>query len=158
MSNKKPKTLHGMAAIRAIEANEGELSPEQRFVALKEGYVDGEYLDHKGIPTRGVGQTGKFMYMTYKETFSILEEECAKKFIPAYPVLDEKLRCVIMSAFYRGDIQQSPKFRRLFNEHKYEEAAAEFLNHKEYLTKSTPKQIKQRIRDLSEVLLDAVKR
>ena len=145
-----------MAAIRAIEAKEGELSPEQRYVALKEGYVDGEYLDHKGITTKGVGQTGKFMYMTYKEAFSILEKECAEKFIPAYPLLSSDMRCVIMSAFYRGDIQQSPTFRRLFNEHQYEKAAAEFLNHKEYKTKSTPKQIKQRIKEVSDCILEHV--
>lgn len=152
----KSKTLHGIAAIKAIESKEGELSPEQRFVALKEGYVDGEYLDHKGIPTRGVGQTGKFMYMSYKEAFSILEEECRKRFIPAYPVLSERLRCVIMSAFYRGDIQQSPRFRKLFNEYKYEEAAKEFLDHKEYKAKNTPKQIKQRIKEVHDAIMDAL--
>lgn len=152
----KSKTLHGMAAIKAIESKEGELSPEQRFVALKEGYVDGEYLDHKGIPTRGVGQTGKFMYMSYKEAFSILEEECRKRFIPAYPVLSERLRCVIMSAFYRGDIQQSPRFRKLFNECRYEEAAIEFLDHKEYKAKNTPKQIKQRIKEVHDTIMDVL--
>lgn len=150
----KVKTLHGMAAIRAIESKEGELSPEQRYVALKEGYVDRKYLDHKGIPTVGVGQTGKFMYMTYKEAFSILEKECAEKFIPAYPLLSEKMRCVIMSAFYRGDIQQSPKFRRLFNEHQYEKAAVEFLYHKEYLANSTPTQIKKRIKEVSDTIIE----
>lgn len=152
----KSKTLHGMAAIKAIEAEEGKLSPEQRFVALKEGYVNGEYLDHKGIPTRGVGQTGKFMYMSYKEAFSILEEECAKKFIPAYPVMSKEMRSVIMSAFYRGDIQQSPKFRRLFNEYRYEEAAKEFLNHKEYLANSTPTQIKKRIKEVADTIVEHI--
>ena len=149
----KSKVLHGNAAIKAIEAKEGKLSPEQRYVALKEGYVDGDYLDHKGIPTRGVGQTGKYRYMTYKEAFSALEEEC-KKFIPAYPLLSSKMRCVIMSAFYRGDIQQSPKFRRLFNEHRYEDAAKEFLCHKEYLAKSTPTQIKKRIKEVSDTIIE----
>lgn len=150
----KSKTLHGIAAIKAIEAKEGELSPVERYVALKEGYVDGEYLDHKGIPTRGVGQTGKFKFMTYKEAFAILEKECAKKFIPAYPFMSEKMQCVIMSAFYRGDIQQSPKFRRLFNEHRYEDAAKEFLCHKEYLAKSTPTQIKKRIKEVSDTIIE----
>ena len=152
----KSKTLHGIAAIKAIESKEGELSPEQRFVALKEGYVDGEYLDHKGIPTKGVGQTGKFMYMSYKEAFSILEEECRNKFIPEYPLLSEHLRCVIMSAFYRGDIQQSPKFRKLFNEYKYAEAATEFLNHKEYKAKNTPKQIKTRIKEVHDAIVECL--
>ncbi len=152
----KHKTLHGIAAIKAIESKEGELSPEQRFVALKEGYVDGEYLDHKGIPTKGVGQTGKFMYMSYKEAFSILEEECRNKFIPAYPLLSEHLRCVIMSAFYRGDIQQSPRFRKLFNEYKYAEAAVEFLNHKEYKAKNTPKQIKTRIKEVHDAIVECL--
>ena len=150
----KSKVLHGNAAIKAIEAKEGKLSPEQRYVALKEGYVEERYLDHKGIPTRGVGQTGKFMQMTYKEAFSILEKECAKKFIPAYPLLSEKMRCVIMSAFYRGDIQQSPTFRRLFNDYQYEKAAVEFLNHKEYLAKSTPTQIKKRIKEVSDAIIE----
>ena len=66
---------------------------------------------------KGVGQTGKFMFMTYKESFNLLEKELTDKFIPSYPLLTKDMRCVLMSAFYRGDIQQSPKFRRLFNEH-----------------------------------------
>ena len=151
----KSKVLHGNAAIKAIEAKEGKLSPEQRYVALKEGYVDGDYLDHKGIPTRGVGQTGKYRFMTYKEAFSALEEEC-KKFIPAYPLLSSKMRCVIMSAFYRGDVQQSPKFRRLFNENQYEKAAVEFLNHKEYLANSTPAQIKKRIKEVADAIVEHI--
>ena len=45
------KVLHGNAAVAAVKKNEGPLTPEQRYVVLKEGYVDGEYLDHKGIKT-----------------------------------------------------------------------------------------------------------
>jgi GH24 family phage-related lysozyme (muramidase) len=151
-----PKTLHGMAAIRAIEKKEGPLTPEQRYVALKEGYVDGDYEDHKGIPTRGVGQTGKYRYMSYKEAFSELEEELTKKYIPSYPTCPENVRCVLMSAFYRGDIQQSPKFRRYFNDHRYARAAEEFLDHKEYLDPNTPKQIKKRLEEVSEAILGMV--
>ena len=66
------------------------------------------------------------------------------------------MRCVIMSAFYRGDIQQSPKFRRLFNEYQYEKAAVEFLNHKEYLAKSTPAQIKKRIKEVSDAIVEHI--
>jgi GH24 family phage-related lysozyme (muramidase) len=146
------KVLHGNAAVAAVKKNEGPLTPEQRYVVLKEGYVDGEYLDHKGIKTKGVGQTGKFMFMTYKESFNLLEKELTDKFIPSYPLLTKDMRCVLMSAFYRGDIQQSPKFRRLFNEHKYLEAASEFLDHKEYKDPNTPKQIKDRIQEVTDTI------
>jgi hypothetical protein len=61
-----------------------------------------------------------------------------------------------MSAFYRGDIQQSPMFRKLFNEYKYEEAAIEFLDHKEYKAKNTPKQIKQRIKEVHDAIMEAL--
>lgn len=148
------KTLHGMAAIRAVESKEGPLTPEQRYVALKEGYVDGDYEDHKGIITRGVGQTGRFRFMSYKEAFNELEKEMCKRFIPSYPEQPEPVRCVLMSAFYRGDIQQSPKFRRLFNKGEYEDAAYEFLDHKEYLNANTPKQIKKRLEEVTEAILE----
>lgn len=152
--DKKPtKTLHGMAAVRAVEAKEGPLTPEQRFVVLKEGYVDGDYEDHKGIITRGVGQTGRFRFMTFKEAFEILEQDLTKRYIPSYPEQPENIRCVLMSAFYRGDIQQSPKFRRLFNKGEYEDAANEFLDHKEYQSPYTPKQIKKRLEEVSEAIL-----
>lgn len=99
----KSKVLYGNVVIKVIEVKEGKFFFEQCYVVLKEGYVDGDYFDYKGIFMRGVGQIGKYRYMMYKEVFFELEEEC-KKFIFVYFFLFFKMCCVIMFVFYRGDI------------------------------------------------------
>lgn len=121
----------GPAAIREVEKLEGTLTPAQKRVVEVEGYVSTLYLDDKGIVTYGVGQTGEFIKKGFKASFKIHEEDLAKQ-IPSYKNLPDYLKAELMQAAYRGDIGQSPTFRRLFNTGQYEDAAEEFLNNKDY--------------------------
>ncbi|MGL6167611.1 MAG: hypothetical protein ACRC0Y_04905, partial [Fusobacteriaceae bacterium] len=127
--------LTGNDAVRAIEEKEGiTLTETEKYILEEEGYVDGQYYDdRKENPeiTSGVGQTGKFMNMSFREAFNIMEEE-ARKAIPEYNEFPQELKNAIMSLQWRGDLQQSPKFRKLINAGRYREAAVELLNHEEY--------------------------
>lgn len=127
-----PRVLRGQDAIDKVSEMEGrELTLPEKVVIEEEGFVDGIYLDTKGVPTYGVGQTGKYIDMSFSESFKDHEDD-ARKYIPDYDDLNEEAKAAIMSAAYRGDLQQSPKFRKLFNAGKYEEAADEFLDNDDY--------------------------
>lgn len=137
--NPDPKTYHGEDAVREVTKLEGELTPLQRAIVLEEGYVDSVYEDDaasrgigkKNVKTRGVGQTGEFMDMTFKEALAIKVEE-VKKRIPGYDSLNEDQQIAMVSLHYRGDLDQSPTFRDLWNKGEHEKAAEELLNHAEY--------------------------
>lgn len=143
--------FYGRDAIREVEKLEGELTPEMEFVIEEEGYASGEYADTKGISTSGVGQTGKFRNMSFKETFTAIEKD-AKRLLPDYDSYPEYLRKAIMSAAYRGDLQGSPKFRRLMKAGKYNEAANEFLRNDEFLSDDTPAGIKARMMRVADAV------
>lgn len=149
------KIYHGSQAISKVVEAEGPLSYPQREVVRWEGYSKDIYLDHKGIKTRGVGQTGPFLEGTFKEAFKALEKECVK-LIPHYYVLQPPVQASLMIAMYRGDLQQSPTFRLLFNTGQLEKACEEFLDHKEYLDPNTPTQIKRRLEELPKVIRAAL--
>tara|TARA_R110000803_G_C11855043_1_gene306385 strand:- start:89 stop:598 length:510 start_codon:yes stop_codon:yes gene_type:complete len=139
------KTLHGKEAIKAIEKKENRtLSYKERRVVTLEGYVNGVYLDSKGIKTTGVGQTGKWLDKTFKQAFKH-HELLTKRLIPTYHKLPETLQAELVQATYRGDLGQSKNAVALFNKGKYTESAKEFLRNKEYENEKTPKQIKNRI-------------
>tara|TARA_R100001377_G_scaffold102_1_gene147 strand:- start:5107 stop:10044 length:4938 start_codon:yes stop_codon:yes gene_type:complete len=129
--DKKPKTYYGKNAISRVEEDEGELNSLQEYVVEHEGFVGGEYKDTKNIVTSGVGQTGKYKNMTFKEVFKIHQEE-AKRYVPKFDSLSEKQQKALMSLVYRGDLQKSPTFRDRVNEGNFEQAAIELLDHKEY--------------------------
>ena len=146
-------TYHGPKAIAKVEEQEGELTPAQKRVVELEGFVQGTYLDTKGIETAGVGQTGEWIGKSFKEAFSH-HEDLTKKYINDYDQLPEYLKAELMQATYRGDLGGSPRFRRLMNRGKYDEAADEFLDNAEYKDPNTPKSIKRRM----EAVADAVAR
>ncbi len=126
------KTYHGQEAVNKLEADLGRpLSLAERRVAEEEGYVDGEYKDDKGISTSGVGQTGKYRDMSFTETFDEHRKYAAES-IQGFDNLPEELQAEFIQLAYRGDLQQSPTARKMFNEGNYEEASKELLNHKEY--------------------------
>ena len=52
--------------------------------------------------------------------------------LPKFNSYPNDLQQAIFSEHYRGSIQQSPKTRALINDGKFEEAAEEFLDNKEY--------------------------
>lgn len=144
---------HGQQAIAKVEEREGPLTPVQRRVVELEGFAENEYEDTKGILTSGVGQTNQYMSMSFKDTFSDIEG-LTRRLIKGYENYPEYLQAELVQAAYRGDLQQSPTFRRKLNAGQYEDAAVEFLDHKEYLSRETPAEIKRRLESVS----DAVKR
>lgn len=140
LASHHPQTYYGAEAVRKVEEREGALDPIQRIVVEHEGYVAGVYKDTKGIETSGVGQTGKYMDMTFKQSYDAHLQD-AKRFITNYDSLNEKQQMAILSLAYRGDLQQSPTFRKHVNNGEFEKASAELLNHEEY------NQLKQQEKD-----------
>jgi len=149
---KQPIKYHGKEAIKEVEKIEGPLSNKEKRIVILEGYVDGIYLDTNNTPTSGVGQTGKYMNMSAKDSIAEHEDK-TRKLIPSYNKLPEYLQAELLQAMYRGDLGDSPKFRKLFNQGKYKEAAAEFLDHKEYKNAKTKQHIKERIKAVSDAVL-----
>lgn len=145
------KMLHGQKAVDKVEELEGELTPVQRRIVELEGYVPTEYEDTKGIVTKGVGQTGNYMDMSFKEVAEI-HEDVARNLINDYDELPVELQAELAQLAYRGDLQQSNETVALFNKGKYEEASVELLNNKEFKSEDTPEHIKQRLRDASRAI------
>lgn len=145
------KMLHGQKAIDKVEELEGELTPVQRRIVELEGYVPTEYKDTKGIVTKGVGQTGDYMDMPFKEVAEI-HENVARNLINDYDELPVELQAELTQLAYRGDLQQSEDTVALFNAGRYEEASVELLNNKEFKNKDTSEHIKQRLRDASRAI------
>jgi hypothetical protein len=148
------QTYYGNDAVRKVEELEGRtLSPMEQRVVVEEGYVDGLYSDSKGIPTRGVGQTGEYADKSFSETFSAHVDR-ARDRITNFDSLPEYLRAELVQSEYRGGLGKSPEAVELLNAGKPMEAAAEFLNNKEYLDPNTPDSIKQRMESVAEALKD----
>jgi len=125
---------HGRKAVAKVTEMLGRpLSYLERRVVEEEGFADKKYKDTKGIVTSGVGQTGKYKNMSFEETFQDHLKR-ARGRIKNFDQLPEQVQAELLQAEYRGDLGGSPKFVKLFNEGNYEEAAAEFLNNKEYRT------------------------
>lgn len=126
------KTYYGQQAIDKIEERLGRpLSYAEARVVEEEGFVDGVYKDDKGITTSGVGQTGKYINMSFDETFKE-HEDTARALIKDFDILPEPVQAELVQSAYRGDLQGSPTFRKLFNAGKYQEAAKEFLDNDDY--------------------------
>lgn len=142
---------YGKDAVAKVEEQEGKLTFVQAFIVQHEGYSTGAYDDTKGIVTSGVGQTGKYRDMSFKDVFALMQKEICD-LILCYPVLDVRVKAVLMSAMYRGDLQQSPRFRELFNSGRLIEASEEFLDHKEYKDPTTPSGIKKRLQEVSDTI------
>lgn len=146
-------TYYGEEAVKKVAAAEGELTPSQQRIVELEGYATGDYQDHKGIVTRGVGQTGAYKDKTFKETFGDIEN-MTRRLVQDYDSYPEYLQSELLQAAYRGDLQQSPSFRKLLKAGDFVGASEEFLNHKEYMSRDTPDAIKRRL----EAVSDAVSR
>ncbi len=140
----------GSDAVQKVEAAEGPLSSTERRIVELEGYADGRYEDTKGIATSGVGQTGAFEGMTFKDTVAQIEND-ARNMVPNFDNLTPRLQSEIVQAAYRGDLQQAPVTRALINAGRYNEAAAEFLNNEEFRN-TEHDAIRQRMQDVSDAL------
>jgi GH24 family phage-related lysozyme (muramidase) len=131
MKNEK-EVLYGEDAVKRVEEMEGrELSYPERVVVMEEGFVNKPYEDEKGVVTYGVGQTGDWIDQPFSAAFAAHEED-ARNMIEDYDYYSDDIKAALMSAAYRGDLQQSPKFRKLFNAGDFQAAADEFLNNKDY--------------------------
>lgn len=125
------KIYYGESAIEQVEKDEGSLTATQKHLVTLEGYVRGEYQDTKGITTRGVGQTGKFADMTFKQSFEAHVKR-AKSYIRNFDTYPDFVKQELIQAEYRGDLGNSPKFRSLLNAGKFSEAAEEFIDLDDY--------------------------
>lgn len=146
------KTFYGDKAVAEVEKLEGPLDNIAKEIVHEEGFVTGDYLDDKGISTAGVGQTGKFKGKPFKEVYAFFVKE-TKRLVPAYDQYPEHVQASLVGLAYRGDLQQSPTFRKLLAQGDYEEAAVELLNHKEYKErkkKSKPDGVVKRLELASE--------
>lgn len=132
-----PTKYAGASAVNKVAELEGYLDPIQKYVVEHEGYVDGVYEDTKGIKTSGVGQTGKYMDMSFKDSYNEFVD-LTKNYIPSYDKLSENQQKALLSLAYRGDLKLSPTFRDHVNAGEFEKASVELLNHDEY------KQLKQK--------------
>ena len=143
----------GDNAAYMVELTEGyQLTPGERRVLEVEGYVPQVYLDTKGIPTRGVGQTGKHMRESFRESYQTHVDK-ARGMTDGFDLLPDYLQSEIVQSVYRGDWDMSPTARRLLSEGDIRGAAKEFLDHAEYKDANTPQSIKDRIRSVSDAML-----
>lgn len=142
--------FYGEEAVREVERLEGPLNNIERSLVHHEGYVPGDYKDDKGISTAGVGQTGKFKGMRFKDVASTFVNE-TRRYIPDYDLLPEPVKEGLVSLAYRGDLQQSPTFRKLIAKGDYVAASKELLNHKEYKARKKKRKPDGVVRRLEEI-------
>jgi GH24 family phage-related lysozyme (muramidase) len=130
------------------------LTKAHELLIHHEGFCEGVYTDDKGVLTTGVGQTKEYFNMPFPDVFNIFLQK-AKDLTPNFDSLSEELKAAIVSATYRGDWQLSKKTRQLFNLGKYQEAADEFLNNKEYrerLLKETKDGVVKRLEYIADCI------
>ena len=150
----KKEVLYGMDAVKKVEEMEGrKLSFPEMTVVMEEGFVNKPYKDTKGITTYGVGQTGEWMDKPFSAAYAAHEDD-VRNLIPDYDYYSDDIKAALMSAAYRGDLQQSPKFRKLFIEGNYEAAADEFLDNEDY---RTSKKEGTGVADRMERIADAIR-
>ena len=144
--------LHGDKAIKHVEKIENrKLNKIEKHVVMLEGFST-SYTDTKGIPTVGVGQTGKYKNKSFKYTIDSFIA-ITRNLITDYDILPEYLQKEFVQSAYRGDLGLNSKASSLFNKKLYKESAEEFLNSKEYRNLKTPLQIKRRIKSVSDAIL-----
>ena len=149
-----PPTYYGEAAIRKVEEVEGSMDPIQKYIITEEGFVEGNYDDTKGIKTRGVGQTGEYMNMTFKESYNSIKKRTVST-IPSFNTQPEDTQKALMSLSYRGDMKKGFKWVKHFNNGEYDKAATEVLNHKEYKElkeKGKPSGIVKRLEEAARLI------
>lgn len=127
---------YGNDAIEKVKQMYGidKLTLAQRRVIEEEGFVNAYYQDDKGIKTYGVGQTEKYFDTGFIGAFDA-HAKVTKKYFNNFDMFDERLQAELIQLSYRGDIQQSPTFRKYMNAKEYDKAAVELLKHDEYIAR-----------------------
>ena len=133
----------GDAAVNEVQKRMGRklTKAEKRIIGL-EGFVDGYYLDSKGVLTRGVGQTrdyakGNTSLSGFDRAFQEhVESAKNRKNMSGFGNYSPELQAELIQAEYRGDLGFSPTFRKLLEGATTQEqrniAADEFLNNDDY--------------------------
>ena len=127
------QTYHGEQAVQqAIKHyNPERVSTIARQIIHEEGFVTGEYDDHKGVLTAGVGATGENIGKDFFREVLPKYEKRAATTTKNFTALPQNVQAAVVSMAYRGD--WGPKTRSLLKAGKWAEAAAEYLDHDEYL-------------------------
>ena len=147
-----PSVLHGEQAVKTVESREGrQLSPIERRIVLEEGFVPTIYKDSKGIPTYGVGQTGKWITKGFTATVRHHIERVRQR-LPMYDQFPEFLKEELVQSEYRGDLGLSPKAMDLMTQGRYEQASKEFLDNAEYKNPKTSQGIKRRMKSTADAI------
>lgn len=134
-------------AVAEVEKREGELTELQKRIIRSEGFVSVPYFDTKGIKTIGVGQTGKYMGMSFKDTFDAHIDEADSLVIDKKKVsnLPEPAKDIIREMTYQMGVDKvaGPKgFNKMFTALQkdppdYNTAADEMLD-SDWYNKDTP--------------------
>jgi GH24 family phage-related lysozyme (muramidase) len=126
------KRYYGDDAVNAAAKYYGQkiIDPAAAHLIREEGFVPGVYKDDKGIDTEGVGLTKEFIGKNFFTEVMPVFEARAREKVKGYDSLPDEPKAAILSAVYRGDL--GPKTAELLNAGKPQQAAKEYLNHKEY--------------------------
>ena len=156
----------GEKAVSEVEKRlNRRLTPEEKRIVELEGFVDAYYKDSKGVLTRGIGQTGAYAEgetslsgfdKAYQEHLNRLK---AREGMGMFDKYSPSLRQELVQAEYRGDLGQSPNFRKILAEAKtaedYNKAADEFLRNQDYVK---AKESGSGVASRMEAVADAVRR
>ena len=125
-------SLYGAEAQAAARKLLGrDLTPQENQIVSSEGYNSGTYMDTKGIPTTGFGQTGEYSGIPFDQVVNTFEQK-TRGIVPAYDTLPQALQLRLLDSTYRGGLSGSPATLKLANSGQWGAAADEFLNNKEY--------------------------
>jgi GH24 family phage-related lysozyme (muramidase) len=110
-----------------------ELTPQEAQIVSSEGYNAGSYIDTKGVPTTGFGQTGEYSGIPFDQVVNSFEQK-TRGIVPSYDTLPQELQLRLLDSTYRGGLSGSPATLKLLNSGQWESAADEFLDNDEYRT------------------------
>lgn len=132
--DKARRTYYGDDAVIAAAKHygfKGPIDPIARRIIHEEGFVNGTYLDSKGIPTEGIGVADPKLRGKpwFTEVLPIYQQQ-AQTATKGFEKLTTEQQGAITSMAYRGD--WGPKTRGHLNKGNLKAAAKEYLDHNEY--------------------------
>ena len=121
-------------------------SPEEdyilNFIAEREDFIPTARIPTRGDRlTLGYGHTRNVregQTTTEERAREVLRDDINERLpeirraIPQYDNLPPTVQAPLIGEWFRGSLVQSPRARRLINQNRFEEAAAEYLNNDEY--------------------------
>jgi len=146
-------SLYGADAQAAARKLLGrELTPQEAQIVSSEGYNSGTYMDTKGIPTTGFGQTGEYSGIPFDQVVNTFEDK-TRGLVPDYDSLPQALQLRLLDSTYRGGLSGSPATVKLANSGQWNEAADEFLDNDEYrLAVESGSGVAGRMKDTSDAM------